>query len=233
MGTPIKLKFSKKYTLEHAQQYLHKHQDGLLRRLSHWRDEQLARKALAVASDPGLVLDLSSAAGRFWPLLAEKPNRIIIGADNSRGMLDTACKAQPAAVVERVTLLQTSAFDIDLPDHSVDCIFSMRLLHHISDAQHRLAMLKEFHRVTRDSVIVSLWVDGNYQSWHRNTLETQCSVPAGPASEASQNRFVVPRAVIEAEFKQAGFVIDERLDFLPRYAMWRVYVLRAVDGFTA
>jgi cyclopropane fatty-acyl-phospholipid synthase-like methyltransferase len=29
------------------------------------------------------VLDLPCGAGRFWPLLAEKPNRVIIGADNS------------------------------------------------------------------------------------------------------------------------------------------------------
>ena len=81
MSSTIKLKFSEKYDQKHAAEYLEKHQDGLARRLSHKRDEQLARKALALAGEPGLVLDLPCGAGRFWPLLAEKTNREIIGAD--------------------------------------------------------------------------------------------------------------------------------------------------------
>jgi hypothetical protein len=49
--------------------------------------------------------------------LAEKPNRVIIGADNSAAMIETACAAQPPEVVARVRPLQTSAFAIDLPDN--------------------------------------------------------------------------------------------------------------------
>ncbi|PPA00111.1 SAM-dependent methyltransferase, partial [Pseudomonas sp. MWU12-2312b] len=41
-----------------------------------------------------------------------------------------------------------------------------------------------------------------------------------------QNRFVLPAATVESEFEQAGFQIQEQLDFLPLYAMWRIYVLR-------
>ena len=65
MDGPIKLDFSEKYDDQHAQRYLRKHQDGLGRQLSHWREEQMARKALKVSGEPGLVLDLPSAAGRF------------------------------------------------------------------------------------------------------------------------------------------------------------------------
>ena len=49
MNSVIKLKFSEKYDQHHATQYLIKHQDGLARRLSHKRDEQLARRALQLA----------------------------------------------------------------------------------------------------------------------------------------------------------------------------------------
>src|SRR6218665_531490 len=111
--TQIKLKFSEKYDDEHAQQYLHKHRNGLSRRLSNWRDMQLARKALEIAGEPGLVLDLPCGAGRFWPVLAEKQNRVIIGADNSADMVATACKFQPADIVKRVKPVVTSAFDIE------------------------------------------------------------------------------------------------------------------------
>jgi ubiquinone/menaquinone biosynthesis C-methylase UbiE len=220
MAGPIKLDFSEKYDDQHAQRYLRKHQESLGRRLSHWRDEQVGRKALALAGDPGLVLDLPCGAGRFWSMLAEKPNRVIIGADNSESMIKTALRGQPAEVVKRVQPLHTSAFDIALPDNSVDSIFCMRLLHHIGEAEHRRVILREFERVTRDSVIVSLWVDGNFKAWKRKRAERE------RPSHDYQNRFLIPAATIEKEFEQAGFRIQEQLDFIPLYAMWRVYVLR-------
>ncbi|KQT63271.1 MULTISPECIES: class I SAM-dependent methyltransferase [Pseudomonas] len=220
MAGPIKLDFSEKYDDQHAQRYLRKHQQSLGRRLSHLRDEQVGRKALALAGDPGLVLDLPCGAGRFWPMLAEKPNRVIIGADNSESMIKTAMQGQPADVVKRVQPLHTSAFDIALPDNSVDSIFCMRLLHHIGEAEHRRVILREFERVTRDSVIVSLWVDGNFKAWKRKRAERD------RPSHDYQNRFLIPAATIEKEFEQAGFRIQEQLDFIPLYAMWRVYVLR-------
>ena len=224
MRSPIKLEFSEKYDKDHAREYFLKHQAGLARRLSHKRDEQLARRALALAGEPGLVLDLPCGAGRFWPLLAEKPNRVIIGADNSEAMIETACAAQPPEVVARVRPLQTSAFAIDLPDNSVDSIFCMRLFHHIGEAAHRKTILSEFQRVSRDSVILSLWVDGNFKAWRRKKLEQRRSAKA--EQDNYQNRFVLPADTVEEEFEAAGFRIQERLDFLPFYAMWRVYVLR-------
>ncbi|WP_300730114.1 class I SAM-dependent methyltransferase [Pseudomonas sp.] len=224
MRPAIKLEFSDKYDLQHAAEYLEKHQDGLARRLSHKRDEQLARRALALVGEPASVLDLPCGAGRFWPLLAEKPNRTIIAADNSASMLEVAVRAQPYEVVKRVRCLQTSAFDINLPDDAVDSIFCMRLLHHIGDASHRMALLQELHRVTRDSLVVSLWVDGNFKAWKRQRLERQRHVDGG--AQGYQNRFVLPAATVEAEFKKAGFTVQKHLDFLPFYAMWRVYILR-------
>ena len=224
--SPIELDFSRKYDFEHAQQYLHKHQDGLSRRLSHWRDVQVARRALQMADEPNLVLDLPCGAGRFWPMLCEQPNRVIFAADNSADMLATARAAQAPEVVARVTSFRTSAFAIDLGANAVDCIFCIRLLHHIESAEHRLAILREFHRVSRDTVIVSLWVDGNYKAWKRRRLEDRRTAQ-GRAAE-NQNRFVVARSTVEEEFRQAGFAILGHLDFLPGYAMWRTYVLRKV-----
>ena len=139
-------------------------------------------------------------------------------------MLDVASKAQPDEVVKRVRRLQTSAFDIDLPDNAVDSIFCMRLLHHIGDARHRMALLREFHRVSRDSVIISLWVDGNFKAWKRKRLERRRGASA--VQEGYQNRFVLPVVTVEDEFRKAGFTIQKHLDFIPLYAMWRVYVLR-------
>lgn len=227
MPSPIELEFSRKYDRAHAYEYLHKHQDGLSRRLSHWRDEQMARYALKLAGNPGLVLDLPCGAGRFWPLLAENRNRLIFAADNSADMLDIAEASQPMEVLKQVETFRTSAFAIDLTANAVDCIFCIRLLHHIEQPEHRLAILREFHRVSRDTVILSLWVDGNYKAWKRKRLEQRRA--AEGRAEQNQNRFVVARDVIENEFHQAGFKIIGQQDFLPGYAMWRTYVLRKED----
>jgi ubiquinone/menaquinone biosynthesis C-methylase UbiE len=220
----IKLEFADKYDQQHAYQYLQKHQAGLARRLSNWRDMQLARHALKDAGDPNLVLDLPCGAGRFWGLLAEAPHRVILAADNSADMLKTALNGQSPDIVERVKTFQTSAFDIDLGDNAVDSIFCMRLIHHVAEQEHRLEMLRELCRVTRDTVIISLWVDGNYKAWKRKRLEVRRAA-RGKRSE-NQNRFLVPRETIESEFREAGFSILNHHDFLPGYAMWRVYVLR-------
>lgn len=223
-NAPVELDFSRKYDQEHARQYLIKHRDSLARRLSHWREVQLARRALKMANDSSLVLDLPCGAGRFWPMLCEQPNRVILAADNSADMIATARAAQPREVVERVNTFQTSAFAIDLGANAVDCIFCIRLLHHVESSEHRMAILREFHRVSRDTVIVSLWVDGNYKAWKRRRLEARRAAKGGAGE--NRNRFVVARSVIESEFRQAGFDIIGHLDFLPGYAMWRTYVLR-------
>jgi ubiquinone/menaquinone biosynthesis C-methylase UbiE len=220
----VELDFSRKYDQQHAQHYLHKHQDGVARRLSNWRDQSLARQALKLAGEPEVVLDLPCGAGRFWPLLAEREDRRILAADNSAEMIATARQAQSPAIVARVRTFQTSAFEIDLDAQTVDCVFCMRLLHHVADPAHRLAMLREFHRVSRDTVIVSLWVDGNLKAWRRRRLEQRRQMRLG--GQANQNRFIVARETIEAEFRQAGFAIIGHQDFLPGYAMWRVYTLR-------
>jgi len=220
---PSSLEFSRKYDdAQHAREYFHKHQDGLMRRLSHWREEAIARKALKLAGSPTLALDLPCGAGRFWPLLCEQPSRVIFAADQSKQMLETALACQAPEVAQRVKGFQTSAFAIDLEDGAVDCIFCIRLLHHFNEEGQRRALFREFYRVTRDSLIVSLWVDGNYKAMRRKRLEQRRAAQG----ETSQNRFVVSKKQIEAEFKQAGFQVVKALDFLPGYSQWRTYLLR-------
>lgn len=223
----LQLPFSEKYDRAHAEAYFRKHRAGLMRRLSNRIEIRLARRALNIAGAPTLVLDLPCGAGRFWPVLAEHPGRVILAADNSADMVEVAKSVQPADIVARVKTFQTSAFEIGLPDRAVDSLFCMRLMHHIGESEHRLAMLREFHRVSRETVIVSLWVDRNYMAWKRRRLEQRRE---SRGDKAYQNRFVLPAVQVEREFAEAGFDIEARLDFLPFYSMWRVYVLRKCDA---
>jgi len=215
------LDFSGKYSLEKAREYYRKHQTGPFgRRISNYWEQRMANKALKLAGNPKSVLDLPCGTGRFWELLAQDPDRQLLAADYSEAMLTVAQEERPPETVSRFSVFQSSAFDIQLPDNAVENIFCMRLLHHIGESEDRLRILNEFHRVASGSVCISLWVDGNYKAWKR-----QRAVVNRPKRKRFDNRFLHTRQQVEAEFAQAGFRIRGKVDFLPRYAMWRTYVL--------
>lgn len=213
------LAFSGKYNKLHSEAYYRKHKQGFWRHFSNSREINTARRALRAAGNPTSILDLPCGAGRFWELLDESGATELTAADYSEDMLEVARTSQAEELASRFTLLNTSAFDIELPDSSVDCIFCMRLIHHVGSAEDRARLLKEFSRVTRETVCISLWVDGNYQSWRRKRLEAR-----RPKKEY-QNRFVIPAKVIEQEFIASGYKIRSYHDMAPYISMWRIYVL--------
>jgi 2-polyprenyl-3-methyl-5-hydroxy-6-metoxy-1,4-benzoquinol methylase len=208
----IELEFARRYDQEHARVCLQSRPRGLAGRLTFWRDEQLVRNALQVAGEPGLILDVACGVGRFWSILAEHANRVILATDPSQDMLDHARTHHPQPLLERVKTFQSSAFTIGLSANAVDCIFCMQLFQHIASPEHRLAMLGEFHRVSRDTVIVAVRVNAYF------TLR-QAAEDASVQPQAS-------KAELEAEFRQAGFRLLSHQDFLPGCARMRVYVLR-------
>lgn len=217
----IELEFTERYDQEHARVCLEERPLGLARRLSLWRDEQLARNALKVAGEPGLILDLACGAGRFWPVLAEHANRVILAADNSQDMLNHAQTHHSAGLLKRVKTFQSSAFTVGLSANAVDCIFCMRLFQHIVSSEHRQVMLREFHRVSRDTVIISVRIDGRFKIRRRRVPGTEQAALTGVA------RFHLnSKTQIEGEFRQAGFEILHSQDFMPGCALSRVYVLR-------
>jgi SAM-dependent methyltransferase len=216
--TNSELEFSRKYDAGHAQRYFNKHQRGFWRRLNTWREAGMARRALQLAGDPLSVLDLPCGTGRFWDLLAENPRRKIFAADLNPSMFETGLKFRPATLTRRVEAFQASAFLVPKADNFVECVFSIRLLHHIAHRQDRLAILREFKRVSSSAIIISLWVDGNY----RAIRQQRRSLRPGPSGD----RYVISRSVIEHEFEECGLNIVGRVDFLKYYSMWAAYVLK-------
>lgn len=208
----IELEFARRHDQEHARVCLQPGPRGLGGRLAFWRDEQLVRNALKVAGEPGLVLDVACGAGRFWPVLAEHANRVILASDPSQDMLDHAPTHHPQHLLKRIKTFQSSSFSIGLSANAVDCIFCMQLFQHITSPEHRSAMLGEFHRVSRDTVIVAVQVKAR--------LKRRQPADGSPA------RPLASKTEVEAEFKRAGFSLISHQDFLPGFVRMRVYVLR-------
>lgn len=183
---------------------LYKRESDLLRALSNFWDRLIARRALFLADEPTTVLDSPCGDGRFWPLLAEKRDRKIIATDKSATMLVSAWNANPSRVVERVRL-HAPSFAMGLADASVDCIFSMRPFQGLVDASARLDLLREFHRITRDCLIISVDVKGDPSS--------------GANGDPGHER-------IESEFRLAGFTLQHYIVRLPPFDLCRTYILR-------
>ncbi|MEJ2529558.1 MAG: class I SAM-dependent methyltransferase [Gammaproteobacteria bacterium] len=214
------LEFSEKYNEEHALYYFHKHEHEFWRRLSNWRDHRVCAKALRLAGNPKSVLDMPCGTGRFWDLLVEDPERKLWASDNSQDMINTGLRYRRPEIAHRFETFQGSAFDLPVADNFVESVFCIRLMHHIGEHEDRMKLLAELARVSSDSIIISLWVDGNLTAWKRQRRE------AKRKAKRFQNRFVIPRAVIEQEFQDSGLSIAAKLDFIPYYAMWRTYVLK-------
>ncbi len=222
---PPHYEFSEKYDPDHARKYFHKHNTGFWRQLSTWREVGMARKALELAGRPGSVLDLPCGTGRFWAMLAEEPGRRIFVADNSQDMIDAGLELRPREVVARIEKsFRCSAFDTGLPDNFVECVFSIRLLHHIEKSEDRVKMLKEFARISSGTVIVSLWVDGNFRAWRHEINEARKARTRG--ADRPRDRFVFKRAEIERDFAAAGLELIGHRDFIKHWDKWRAYVLR-------
>jgi 2-polyprenyl-3-methyl-5-hydroxy-6-metoxy-1,4-benzoquinol methylase len=154
-------------------------------------------------------------------VLAEHANRVILAADNSQDMLNHAQTHHSADLLKRVKTFQSSAFTIGLSANAVDCIFCMRLFQHVVSSDHRLILLREFHRVSRDTLIVSVRIDSGF-----NVRRRDGQGAGQEASAAVAQRQLVSKAQVEGEFRQAGFEILHSQDFMPGCALSRVYVLR-------
>lgn len=222
---PPHYEFSEKYDPDHARKYFHKHNTGFWRQLSTWREVGMARKALVMAGRPRSVLDLPCGTGRFWAMLAEEAERKIYVADNSQNMIDAGLELRPREVVARIEKsFCLSAFDTGLPDNFVECVFSIRLMHHIEKSADRITMLKEFARISSGTVIVSLWVDGNFRAWRNEVNDARKARIRG--ADRPRDRFVFRRAEIERDFAAAGLELIGHTDFIKYWDKWRAYVLR-------
>lgn len=209
----IERELARRLAQEHARVCLQPPSASLVARLAFWRDEHLVRKALKAAGEPGLILDVACGAGRFWPVLAEHANRVILASDLSQDMLDHAPSHHPQDLLKRVRTFQSSTFTLGLSANAVDCIFCMQQFQYILSPEHRSAMLGEFHRVSRDTVIVAVCIDA-------------CFKRRRPTVAGTQAWQSLDKAEVEAEFIQAGFRLLSHQDFLPGYVRMRVYVLR-------
>ncbi len=206
------------YDAHRARHYQAHHGKNLRTRLTTWRERSCLHHALRDAGSPCSVLDLPCGTGRFWPVFARAGVTALIAGDGSPQMLEVAASNRIGpGLPER--LIESSAFQMTLPDGCVEFAACLRFYHHLAMAEDRRRLLAELRRVSRRWAAVSLWVDGSLAGNRRLRR-------APPADEPGYGkRRCRRRADVEAEFRDAGFRIAGRYDVWPGLAMWRLYLL--------
>lgn len=223
------MEFSSKY---HEQafpdRYANKHGESVARRLNDAREQKLLARCLKRIGHVDSIADIGCGPGRFWPTIAAGVDQAdLYGSDISESMLSYARTRFEDDLGERIALASGSVTALPFADSAFDCVVCMRLLHHFGERNVRLQAIEELARVASRFLIVSLWTDGNYKAWRRRRLEQK------RGKRAYQNRFVVPRRVLEAEFTACGLRPVAHFDLVPGYSQWRYYVLEKAGATDA
>jgi ubiquinone/menaquinone biosynthesis C-methylase UbiE len=151
-------------------------------------------RALACATGLRSVLDLPCGTGRFTGHLADG-GLDVVGADISTAMMSEA----RSRLADRVGLrgfLRADAERLPLADGSIDCVMSIRFLHHI-DPPTRVAILRELARVSRRWLILDF---RHKQSYRYLIFRLRAVLGIPPRRGAPQ----VSRREMDTELAAAG-----------------------------
>ena len=208
---------------EYAESYYRRHSfGGTLARVRTWLEQRALLRALEIAGFPDSVVDIPCGAGRFWSTLTRWCAEPITAMDISSSMISVALREASTDVRERVRATTSSIFDIQLPDNSVESAISLRFFHHLARRRERLAALSELRRVARDTVIVSIWTDGNLSAWVNRAQPRRNLFIKG---KGYGRRVRLPRSMFEWEARCLALDVVAHVDVIPFVAKWRLYVL--------
>lgn len=153
-------------------------------------------KALEMTSGIGTVLDIPCGTGRFTGHLLDR-DYAVLGADISAEMMDVA-RGRFSGSGKLLGFIETDAEHMALTKHSVDCVMSIRFLHHV-DSVTRVQILREMSRISRRWVILDYRhrYSFRYTMWRVQRLLrlTRAAFPR------------VSRAQLEGELSEGGLTL--------------------------
>ncbi len=214
-----KASLAQKYNDKKAEDYYQRYQKKWARKLANYFDHRMALKALKLAGNPTQLLDFPCGTGRFWQgLLKAQPKLQLIAADYNVAMIEAGLRYRSENLPEK--LFAGSLFSIPLEDNAVQSIFCMRYFHHIGHDSARNQLFKELHRVTRETVIFSVYIDQGLAAkrWHKKHANRQ--------EDKIYNEYLVSKENLEASCYEADFEIVGHVDLFKGISPWRTYVLR-------
>ena len=143
---------------------------GFLGRYRFEREQRAVTEIVDLLPNNVTIADCPCGIGRWWDVLSRRANRII-AMDISEGMQRHAAElAKPLDL--NVEVMAGDAENIDLPNDSVDYVFSHALTKHLP-VPIQYNVLAEFSRISKSGVICSFGVFSHitYAIWRRRNIE--------------------------------------------------------------
>lgn len=160
--------------------------------------ETRAIQAMTALLPPGArVLDLPCGTGRFFSLL-QSLGVDVTAADASASMVAAARERVGPAQAHRV--LQADLTGTPFDDNAFDCVFVIRLLHHISTPEERARIFREAARISSNRLVISFFDPYNMSNaWYLLTR----ILYGRPIRRRTQSI-----KQLRQELAQAGFDVD-------------------------
>jgi len=171
------------------------------------REKQIVKKIFNKFELNGSILDIPCGYGRFHSLLNQFGE--IHAADN--GKLIAKYQEENVGLSKSTTICDAS--DMPYKNNSFDIVFSFRLIQHIHNRDERINIYKEFARVSKKWVIISLYVDTTIHKTMKRINKKKAKIT-----------FLNDEIVLD-EFKNANLDIVNSYSVLPGLHGHKIYLI--------
>jgi len=151
--------------LEQVEKYANKRYKSWDQRWISNRELNMVAQMIGENNLSGPILDCPSGFGRFHHILSKAGE--VHGADLNHFAVEYYNKY----ISDNPPAIESRAEDLPFPDNHFKGVFSFRLIQHIHTPEDRIAILKEYARVSSHWVIASLYVSSWLHLLHRSIVK--------------------------------------------------------------
>lgn len=155
----------------------------------------------------GTILDIPAGYGRFQRLLTSFGP--VVAAD--LGFFPLLYEKKNLGIAPGS--VNCAAENLPFSDSSVDLVFCFRLMQHLHEEGERIAVLKEFRRISRRWIVVSAYLSSTLHKLHRAILPQPSRIT------------MLSRPKFESELSEAGLIILKMVSVMPGLHAHRIYLL--------
>ncbi len=145
----------------------------------------------------GIILDIPVGPGRFQPLLSKFGD--VLSAD--LGYMPVLYQKERVGI--SCGSINANAEHIPLQTNSVDIIFCFRLFQHMHKSKERVAILREFNRVSKSWVVVSCYLSSVLHNIHRRIIQQPSRIT------------LLKKREFEEEINESGLKLIEMSSVVP------------------
>lgn len=207
-----------------AASYTHKFEKHWTERLNNVREQKLVRRLLGTIPKSELIgpaLDLPCGYGRLSPLVREVAPRVVMG-DWSFHLLREAAAflRQEGDTPRHGGFVRGTALCLPFPDRVFDLVLSVRLCHHISSREERLAYVGEILRISNRWVLFTYFDTDSFKNLsHERRRKFKNKRP----------KWTLTAAEVAEKAEEAGYEVVESVPLSRLFSGHRYTMLRR-DG---